>query len=198
MIRRLPLLPTLVVLAAAAVMVALGVWQLGRAKEKDALIARYEAAQNLPPIAFPSMPLADDALPLFRRADGHCLRPVKKRVTAGRNRAGDTGYVVIIECNTGAEGPGIAVELGWTSNPTTAVKWAGGPVSGIIAPDRKMRLRLVAETPPVAGLEPSAPPSLEVIPNNHRSYAIQWFLFAGIALLIYGLAVRKRFAEAKP
>ena len=40
--------------------------------------------------------------------------------------------------------------------------------------------------------EPSAPPSLSSIPNNHRSYALQWFAFALIALVIYGLAVRKR------
>jgi surfeit locus 1 family protein len=35
-------------------------------------------------------------------------------------------------------------------------------------------------------------PSLDEIPNNHRFYAIQWFLFAGIALAIYILALRKR------
>jgi surfeit locus 1 family protein len=37
-----------------------------------------------------------------------------------------------------------------------------------------------------------------MIPNNHRSYAVQWFAFALIALIIYGLAVRKRLKEAKP
>ncbi|MEO5972519.1 MAG: SURF1 family protein [Sphingomicrobium sp.] len=198
MIRRLPVLPTLVVSAAAAIMVVLGVWQLGRAREKNALIARYQAAQTLPPIAFPSLPMGDDALPLFRRATGLCLRPVSRRVTAGRNRAGDTGYAVIIDCSTGAEGPGIAVELGWSANPAVAVTWPGGTVSGIIAPDRKTRLRLVADAPPVPGLQASAPPSLEVIPNNHRFYAVQWFLFAAIALLIYGLAVRTRLAEPQP
>ena len=198
MIRRLPLLATLVVAAAAAIMIALGVWQLGRAKEKDALIARYRAAQNLPVIAYPSSALGDADLPLFRRAEGHCLRPVTRRVTAGRNRAGEPGYAVIIECSTGAEGPGIAVELGWTSNPKAAAPWRGGSISGVIAPDRKTRMRLVAESPPVPGLQPSAPPSLEVIPNNHRSYAVQWFLFAALALLIYGLAVRQRLAAPVP
>jgi len=197
MIRRLPLLPTLVVVAAAAIMIALGIWQIGRAREKEALIARYQAAQSRPPIAFPSAPMGNDALPLFRRAEGLCLRPATKRLTAGRNRAGDTGYAVIVDCVTGAEGPGMSVELGWTANPQTAVRWKGGPVSGIIAPDRKMRLRLVADTPP-PGLAASAPPSLDTIPNNHRSYAVQWFLFAAIALLIYGLALRKRLAEVRP
>ena len=52
-------------------------------------------------------------------------------------------------------------------------------------------MRLVAATAP-PGLEPSAPPSIDQIPNNHRAYAVQWFLFALIAGVIYVLAVRKR------
>ena len=42
-------------------------------------------------------------------------------------------------------------------------------------------MRLVAASPG-PGLMASAPPSPETIPNNHFSYAIQWFLFAGIAV----------------
>lgn len=194
MIRKLPLVATLVVALAVAVMIALGFWQLRRAGEKDALLARYKAAQNLPPIAFPTGPLHSDRLPLFRYATGLCLSPVAKRSTAGQSRAGEVGYVLIVDCSTGAEGPGMSVELGWTRNPNAAVNWRGGPVSGVIAPDRKARMRLVAATSP-PGLEPSAPPSIEQIPNNHRSYAVQWFLFAGIALTIYILALRKRLKE---
>jgi cytochrome oxidase assembly protein ShyY1 len=52
-------------------------------------------------------------------------------------------------------------------------------------------MRLVAATAP-PGLEPSAPPSIAEIPNNHRSYAVQWFLFALIAVVIYVLALRKK------
>jgi cytochrome oxidase assembly protein ShyY1 len=74
------------------------------------------------------------------------------------------------------------------------VNWRGGPVSGIIAPDSRTRMRLVAASAP-PGLLPSAPPSLRSIPNNHRFYAVQWFSFAAIAIIIYGLAVRKRFRE---
>ena len=91
----------------------------------------------------------------------------------------------------------MSVELGWTKNPNAKVNWTGGPVSGVIAPDSKSRMRLVAATAP-PGLEPSAPPSIDQIPNNHRSYAVQWFLFALIALVIYILAVRKRLNEPKP
>lgn len=194
MIRKLPLLPTLIVALAVAAMIALGVWQIGRAREKEALLARYKAAQNLPPISYPTTPLHDDNLPLFRHATGLCLKPVAKRSSAGRNRSGEVGYVLIIDCSTGAEGPGMSVEVGWSKNPNAAVNWPGGPVSGIIAPDRRSRMRLVAATAP-PGLEPSAPPSIGQIPNNHRSYAVQWFLFAFIALVIYGLALRKQIKE---
>jgi cytochrome oxidase assembly protein ShyY1 len=194
MMRRLPLIPTLIVAAAVAVMIGLGVWQLQRAQWKERLIAQYAQAQKLPPIAWPNTPLRDAQLPLFRYATGVCLRPVARRAVAGENRAGEPGYVQIIDCATGAEGPGMSVELGWSKDPNARFNWRGGPVSGIIAPDRWTRMRLVADGAP-PGLQPSAQPSLGAIPNNHRSYALQWFAFAAIALVIYGLAARKRLKQ---
>ena len=197
MIRRLPIIPTILVLAAVATMIGLGIWQLQRARWKDGLIARYAQAEKLPPIEFPTAPISDAQLPLYRHATGMCLRPVGDRATAGENRGGEPGYVHIVDCTTGAEGPGMSVELGWSKNPNAKFSWNGGLVSGIIAPDRKSRLRLVAASAP-AGLEPSASPSLSAIPNNHRSYALQWFAFALTALVIYGLAVRKRLVADPP
>jgi cytochrome oxidase assembly protein ShyY1 len=175
-------------------MIGLGVWQLRRAAWKEAIIARYAQAEQLPPIAFPTQPLADDALPLFRHATGVCTRIVGKRATAGQNRSGEPGFVQVVDCATGAEGPGMSVEVGWSKDPNARIGWAGGPVSGIIAPDSRTKMRLVAASAP-PGLEPSAAPSLATIPNNHRSYAVQWFAFAAIALVIYGLAVAKRLKE---
>jgi cytochrome oxidase assembly protein ShyY1 len=194
MIRRLPILPTLIVLAAVAVMIALGVWQLQRAHWKDGLIAQYQHAEKLPPLTWPTAPVAKEKLPLFRPATGMCNKPIGQRAVAGENRAGDPGYAHIVDCSTGAEGPGMSVEVGWSKNPNAKVNWNGGPVSGVIAPDRRSGMRLVAASAP-PGLEPSALPSLASIPNNHRSYAVQWFSFAVIALIIYGLAVRKRLKE---
>src|SRR3954454_10404300 len=117
MIRRLPLIPTLIVAAAVAVMIGLGMWQLQRAKWKEGLLARYAEAQKLPPIAWPTTPLSDADLPLFRHATGLCLRPIANRAVAGENVAGEPGYVHIVDCATGAEGPGMSVELGWSKNP---------------------------------------------------------------------------------
>ena len=88
------------------------------------------------------------------------------------------------------------VDAGWSANPRTKPQWTGGPVDGVIAPDKANRMRLVSAAG-LGGLKASAPPSPEMIPNNHRSYAVQWFAFAAIALVIYILALSKRSREAK-
>ena len=192
--RRLPLVPTIVVAGAVAVMIGLGVWQLQRASWKESLLHRYAEAGNLPPIPFPTEPQTDEQLPLFRHATGVCLRPVGRRTVPGEGASGEPGYVHILDCSTGAEGPGMSVAVGWSKNPNAPINWSGGPVSGVIGPDNKTRMRLVAASAP-PGLETVAPPSPSSVPNNHRSYAIQWFLFAGIAALIYALALRLRWKK---
>jgi cytochrome oxidase assembly protein ShyY1 len=191
--RRLPLIPTILVALAMAAMIGLGIWQLERRKEKEALLASYATAANLPPIGWPSIP-PKEPLPLFRSATGNCLWVVGFRTAAGQNRQGDPGFLVIADCRTGMEGPGLSVELGWSKDPNAGRTYRGGLVSGVIAPDKLSRMRLVAASPG-PGLEASAPPSPAIIPNNHLSYAIQWFLFAGIAALIYFLALRQRWRK---
>ena len=112
MIRRLPIVPTIVVLAAVAVMIGLGIWQLRRAQWKEGLIARYEHAQALAPVTWPTAPLPDDQLPLFRHATGVCLQAVGRRAVAGESASGESGYAHIVDCRTGAEGPGMSVQIG--------------------------------------------------------------------------------------
>ncbi|CAA9544633.1 MAG: Cytochrome oxidase biogenesis protein Surf1, facilitates heme A insertion [uncultured Sphingosinicella sp.] len=188
---RWPLIPTVVVAAAVAVMIALGVWQLQRKGEKEALIAQYREASGLPPIAYPSVPTQDAKL-FYRRADGFCLEPVGWRSTAGRNMQDQTGWSHIVSCRTGGvEGPGMQVDMGWSKSSTSPAGWKGGAVSGIIAPDRLHKIRLVSSQA-APGLVPSARPSPEATPNNHLLYALQWFFFAAGAAVVYVLALRKR------
>lgn len=195
MIRRLPFLPTIIVAAAIAVLIGLGVWQLQRAVWKEHLLANFAASEKLPPIVWPTTPLKGDQLPLFRHATGVCLRIIGKRAIAGENRSGEPGYAHILDCATGAEGPGMSVEVGWSKNPNARVAWAGGPVSGIIVPDRLTRMRLVAASAP-QGLEPSRTPTVEtasaITPFGHRMYAVTWFALALTALIIYMIVVMKR------
>ena len=194
---RFPLIPTVLVAAAVAAMIGLGVWQLQRKGEKEALIAQYRAAASLPPVAFPSVP-RDDGNLLYRRATGFCVEPLGWRAIAGRNEAGETGWSHIAACRTGGlEGPGMQVDMGWSKLSAAPAGWKGGPVSGIIAPDRQHEIRLVSATA-APGLVPSAPPSPEALPNNHLMYAIQWFFFAATAAVIYVLALRKRQSQPSP
>jgi cytochrome oxidase assembly protein ShyY1 len=191
--KRLPVIPTLLVLAAVLTMIALGMWQIRRSGEKNALIAQFERAAQLPPIAFPSTPPADNAL-LYRRATGFCLEPVAWRAAAGQNLRGETGWSHIASCRTGgAEGPGMQVDMGWSKQSSAPAGWRGGKVTGIIAPDRDHRIRLVSARP-APGLIPSAPPAPREMANNHLLYAAQWFFFALAAAVIYALALRRRLA----
>jgi len=194
MTRRLPIVPTIVVAAAVALMIGLGFWQISRAHENEQLLSQYKAASKLPPIAYPAPPFKGP-LPLFRWATGFCQRIVGHRAAEGRNRSGEIGWVQIVDCATGAEGPGMSVEVGWSKDPNARVNWSGGPVSGVIVRDRYRQIRLIAASAP-PGLDqaelPSAQTAMLVTPSRNRFYALQWFSFAAIALIIYGLAVRKR------
>jgi len=192
--KRVPVVATVVVALAVATMIGLGIWQLRRAEWKQQLVAQYQAAQKLPPTEFPTAPMKGQP-PLFRWATGFCVKPIGQRAIAGENRQGESGYAHIVQCSTGAEGPGMAVDIGWSKDPNAKWIWPGGPVTGVIAPDRLQRIRLVAGSSP-PGLEPSAMPTIEsavqTTPAGHRGYAVQWFAFAAIAAFIYGLALRKR------
>ena len=89
------------------------------------------------------------------------------------------------------EGRGrVKVRLGWANQPTS-VAWSGGVVQGTLLHETVLNDVIVAD-PPLAGLQPNARPDPRNLPNNHFSYAVQWFLFAGTAVVIYGLALRKR------
>lgn len=212
MTRRVPLLPTLVVGLAMAIMIGLGIWQLGRAHQKEAALAAYRANMSLPATAYPGHNATDEAY-LFRRLSANCLRVVTWQVIGGRSKDDRPGWRHIASCATGAEGPGFLVDLGVSATPDAKVAWTGGFVRGRAThePDRAsiierlkgrampLRLMIIAEAP-APGLVATAPPDPSSVPNNHRSYMMQWFFFAAIAGIIYVLALRKRWQadETKP
>jgi surfeit locus 1 family protein len=117
------------------------------------------------------------------RSDG----PAKPE--AGRNASAQSGWAQVAACTT-PEGGKARVVLGWSSRPDP-VRWSGGQVTGTMLP-RDNEVVVVAD-PPLAGLAPNAKPDPRDLPNNHLSYAVQWFAFAAIALVIYALALRKRW-----
>lgn len=180
MIRRIPIFATIIVLAAVATMVALGVWQLERMGEKADLLARYHSAASASDEAvFPSQ--GDGAQVWFRRSRLKCESVTKIVPVAGTSARGAKGWVLRATCASGA-----LVDLGYSRDIATP-EWNGSEVTGVIAPGP----RLVAD-PAVAGLEPMAAPDPGNLPNNHLAYAVQWFFFALTALVIYVLALRRR------
>ena len=202
--KRVPVVATSLVLIAVAAMVALGVWQLQRRGEKEALIAQLSANRDLPPMAYPTQaPVANEAM--FRKSRVTCLRVASWRVTGGSTPTGQSGYRHIAECVTGAEGPGALIDMGIAADPAFKPASTGGIVDGLITTEPSqtsligklfgrtppLRPMLVADVP-APGLAASAPPGVDGIANNHLAYAVQWFVFAGVALVIYVIALRRR------
>lgn len=199
MARRFPILPTLLVMGAVATMIALGFWQLGRAEWKEQLLRDYAAAANMPAVKFPVEKAKAAEAYYFRKTSVHCYAPSDRTTVAGRNQAKQSGLAHMVTCQSfdpSASMPEAQYRmtyhaiLGW-SDQMTEPEWKGGMLSGTLMPDTQTGLRLVAE-PPVAGLQANETPNLDDIPNNHLAYAGQWFFFAGVAVIIYILALRRR------
>ncbi len=185
---RFPWIATLAVLAAVGFMVHLGLWQLDRLRQKEALIARYTAAQNH--TAIRQWPDSSDIVPLsYSRVRVDCTAVTGQTAVAGENARHQSGWAHVVDCRLAGRGQA-KVRLGWWDNPTS-VTWAGGVVVGTFLEEGDLSVVIVAD-PPLAGLQPNARPDPRNLPNNHFSYAVQWFLFAATALVIYGLALRKR------
>jgi cytochrome oxidase assembly protein ShyY1 len=200
---RWPVIPTILVAAAVATMIALGFWQLRRAEEKDALAARHAANRGLPAMALPTAAALDENL-LYRRASAFCLEVVEWRQAGGKSAAGRSGTRHIASCRTGAEGPGFAADMGVSADPRFVPDWKGGEVIGIVsaAPseagmlDRVLRREapqrpMIVSAAAAPGLEASAAPEAGA-ENSSRWYAGQWFFFAATAALVYLLALRRR------
>ncbi|WP_120716102.1 SURF1 family protein [Tsuneonella amylolytica] len=191
MSRRFPVVATLVVALAVAAMIALGFWQLNRLHAKEALLARYATAESISADAqLPASP-EDRTHVWFRHTRLDCRGEGETQPRAGENASGEVGWAHWAGCTTKEGDLPVMVNLGWSAEPRV-VRYAFTQVEGTIAPDGIDGPRVVADRP-IAGLQPSARPDPRSVPNNHLSYAVQWFLFALTALVIYILAVRKRW-----
>lgn len=199
--RRVPLLPTLLVGLAVAAMLALGVWQLDRLAQKQRALAMF-AANTLQPTITIESGAADSSL-LFRHARSACQSVTGWARQGGRGVKGMQGWRQIATCRTHADAT-LLVDMGVTRDPMFRPHWPGGVVSGTLtrAPDHRPLIASLFDSTPqplmlvsdraAPGLEPSTPPDIASVPNNHLAYAVQWFLFAGVAMIIYVLALRVR------
>ncbi len=207
--KRWPIIPTLLVALAVATMIGLGVWQLQRKGENALLLKQVSANISKPAIAYPELGPVD-VKALHRKSSVTCLRVSRWIEDSGSDNTGKTGTRYLAECVTGAEGPGALVVAGISGRPNQKVNWTGGQVVGIITiePDRQSMIAklfgqrvvlrpMLVSREGLGGLRTAEPPSLSKIRSkiaNNGSYAIQWFLFAAAAAIIYVLALRKKMA----
>ena len=204
--RRLPVLPTILVAAAVALMIGLGVWQFQRAEWKNRLLAEYSAASQLPPLDLdPWLDKAGEqaALPplAFRRVTVTCrANALAPQLRGGRSRDGVGGYSYFLPCRPGAQGLAgkLVVNAGWSPMPKEDLRLSAmGRTEGRLGAIGEDRIVLTrSDAPPP--LRPSAELGIENISNNHLVYALQWFFFAATAAIIYGLALKRRGRETLP
>ena len=196
--KRVPIVATLIVAAAVATMIALGIWQLRRAQWKEKLLADYTAAALIPAVDLDPLLDGRNTLPplSFRRALITCdATNADADIHAGRNLHDMVGQVYVIPCRPGASGLAgrIRVNMGWAERPDAPRRLSlHGITAGrlsVVGEDGPIMLTAATAAPP---LVPSQPPAIDSIPNNHLSYAVQWFFFAAAALTIYVLALRRR------
>lgn len=223
---RLLAFPLVFGLGGAAVLVALGVWQLDRLAQKQALIARIEAQIAAAPGPLPAMPdaAADRYLPVVvegRFGDGEIL------VLSGRQGVG-AGYRVIAPFET-TEGRRILVDRGFLPEAEKAAPRPGGEarIRGNLdwpretdrftpEPDRARGLWFARDVSAMAealGTEPvllvlretsqtglpltPQPVDSAAIANNHLGYAVTWFALAFVWLVLTATMLRRgRRADA--
>ena len=220
MLRRL-IFPLLLGLAGCGILIGLGVWQVNRLGEKQALLAEIESRIAAPPGPLPAVGQATPYQPV--RVEGE-LGPERLRVLVSRKQIG-AGHRIIAALTT-PEGRRVLVDLGFVrdGDPLPAV---AGPVTvtGNLhrpaevdgytpAPDLARNLwfardvpqmavvlnteetLIVARAPVVPGIEP-LPVDTAGIPNDHLQYAITWFLLAAVWAAMTGLLV-VRIARPRP
>ena len=205
--KRIPIIPTLMTIVMLAVLVGLGVWQLERRTWKHALIARLEAAQSQPPLEprdyYLSM-IGKESVQ-YRKAELPCSpgEVLPYDLKGGSSATGRTGYLVLVSCRPNRKAPDIVAVAGWTRRPDAArmpIK-VDTVFRGLViekpygdAPGRP-QFMLIPDTA-VPPLQPSRLPSPQDLPDNHLSYAGQWFGLAIVLATIYGLWLRRRLVVA--
>ena len=227
--------PTIFVLIVVPLFLALGLWQLDRAKQKRSLAASLEMRRKLPALQL-SGQIPDVAQLEYRKviAEGSLLDE-RTVLIENRKHLGSSGFHVITPLRT-ATGKIVLVNRGWIAAqghhqaPAIPAAKSHGVVSGEVRVPQPPALQLQledvqAQQPPrwpFLTLEHYAAWSgLEILPfvilqeqdaasgfirqwpeprtsdAMHIGYAVQWFAFALIALLIWlFLSLRRRPAAA--
>ncbi|TNC70956.1 SURF1 family protein [Rubellimicrobium roseum] len=200
--------PLLLGLVGVAILCALGLWQLDRMGQKEALLDRIEARIGAAPVPLPAAPdpATEQYLPVTVTG---ALRGGEAPVLTSLQGEG-TGYRVVAALDTGERR--LLVDLGFAPEAdkdrarlaedvtvTGNLLWPNDVDSWTPAPDLARNLWFARDLPAMAealGTEPllvvarriegadlgTIPVAVDMagIPNNHYEYAITWF---GLAMV---------------
>ena len=128
-------------LAAFAVLIGLGTWQVERLQWKEGLIAERTAAISAPPVELPRTLDAARSLEFHRvQPKGQFLYDREIAVHAIERKRGDAGYLVLTPLRLD-HGAVVWVERGWvpTEKRAAAARAAGNP-TGAVSVDGLLRL----------------------------------------------------------
>lgn len=179
------------VAVALPILAGFGVWQLQRAQWKETLLTELARNTDAALLDLGTGPIPADAQFRLVRIQLSCPGGLAD-LRAGRNLAGQSGYSYLASCTAGDTG--VTRDTGWSPRPEPLSILGGTETfEGRLVKDGGDSWILV-ESSSAPPLEPSAPPGLDTISNSHLSYAVQWFSFAAILAVIYGLWLRRWLA----
>jgi surfeit locus 1 family protein len=207
-VKRIPWFPTLLTFVMLTTLVSLGLWQLQRRTWKHDLIAQLDAAQTQPLLepADYFRAMTGEQSVQYRRAELPCSpgKVLPYDLKGGSSATGTSGYLVLVSCRPNREPPDIVAVAGWTKRPDAArtLLQVDTVFTGLIierpygdAPGRP-QFMLIPDTA-VPPLLLSRMPSPQDLPDNHLSYAGQWFGLAVVLVLIYITWLRRRVLGLK-
>lgn len=110
-------LPTVAAIAMVTATTSLGMWQLRRAEEREAMAALQEASAGKPPIVLGAEPLAGaEALSLHPLATRGEWRPDKMVFLDNQIHKGRAGFHVVMPLRIGSTDMHVLVDRGWTAS----------------------------------------------------------------------------------
>jgi surfeit locus 1 family protein len=124
------MLPTLAAVVLAGLFIALGMWQLNRAQEKQAMLAQYERLSQRRAVAL-RLPVAHPARWRHRKVSvtGHFERG-RQFLLDNKISRGQVGYHVLTPLRLSASGRSVLVDRGWVPLGASREELPRIPVTG--------------------------------------------------------------------